>query len=63
MESGTNLEGLNMTKYHSLVFRLTGIIFFLFIMTIGILLFLVNYQMDHSQMNHEQMHDQMNNNK
>lgn len=35
-----------MTKYHSLVFRLTGIIFFLFIMTIGILLFLVNYQMD-----------------
>ena len=52
-----------MTNYHSLVFRLTGIIFFLFIMTIGILLFLVNYQMDHSQMNHEQMHDQMNNNK
>lgn len=35
-----------MTNYYSLVFRLTGIIFFLFIMTIGILLFLVNYQMD-----------------
>lgn len=35
-----------MNSYHSMVFRLTGTIFLLFVATIGLLLFLVNYQMD-----------------